>query len=79
MAWYFECPIQWFSAAFDVLIKISESYRPQNPSGGICPSENRTREMSVGNNFEFILYLRYKLEIYERMRLKEMEMEMIAK
>ena len=24
MAWYFECPIQCFSAAFDVLIKISE-------------------------------------------------------
>ena len=32
MAWYFECPIQRFSAAFDVLIKISESYRPQIPS-----------------------------------------------
>ena len=28
----FECPIQCFSAAFDVLIKISESYRPQIPS-----------------------------------------------
>ena len=32
MARYFECPIQYFSAAFDVLIKISESYRPQIPS-----------------------------------------------
>ena len=32
MARYFECPIQCFSAAFDVLIKISESYRPQIPS-----------------------------------------------
>ena len=32
MAWYFECLIQYFSAAFDVLIKISESYRPQIPS-----------------------------------------------
>ena len=32
MARYFECPIQCFSAAFDVLIKILESYRPQIPS-----------------------------------------------
>ena len=32
MARYFECPIQCSSAAFDVLIKISESYRPQIPS-----------------------------------------------
>ena len=34
MAWYFEFSIQCFSAAFDVLIKISESYRPQIPSAG---------------------------------------------
>ena len=32
MAWYFECPIQCLSVAFDVLIKILESYRPQIPS-----------------------------------------------
>ena len=29
MAWYFEYPIQCFSAVFYVLIKILESYRPQ--------------------------------------------------
>ena len=34
MARYFECPIQCFSVAFDVLIKISESYQPQIPSVG---------------------------------------------
>ena len=28
----FECPIQCFLAAFDVLIKISESYQPQIPT-----------------------------------------------
>ena len=33
MAWYFECLIQCFSAAFDGLIKILESYRPQIPTG----------------------------------------------
>ena len=32
VARYFECPIQCFSAAFDVLIKISKSYRPQIPT-----------------------------------------------
>ena len=32
VARYFECPIQYFSAAFDVLIKILESYRPLIPS-----------------------------------------------
>ena len=38
MARYFECPIQCFSAAFDILIKISESYRPQIPSACTGPA-----------------------------------------
>ena len=32
MAQYFECPIQYFSAAFDVLIKILESLSTSDPN-----------------------------------------------
>ena len=46
MIWYFECPIQYFSAAFVVLIKISESYRPKIPSE-YCQSSNPNESLKL--------------------------------
>ena len=61
VAWYFECLIQCFSVAFDVLIKISESYRPQIPLE-TNPRGHRIHTTTCQNKFQTHLIKEYNGE-----------------
>ena len=52
MARYFECPIQYFSAAFDVLIKILESLSTSDPNKGKQRSKHITSNWPIILEFE---------------------------
>ena len=67
MARYFECPIQCFSAAFDVWIKISESYRPQIPT----PTSSVNLYVSFLYQDYFEIFSEISLTIIYRNRIEE--------